>query len=392
MSETSPNAPHSFEDQVLEDGLDAIAPDGDTWMKGHAAYEASVTEGKTFEQARWDALDAIAPDGDTWMIGLQAMDRVLRQRIEEKKHAPEEGSEEVSTPAPQAPEMDRNSVGTLDTWDTLTDGSAEERSEALERHFGFLRDRPIGIYHWRPSNKSLIGEHGFQTMAVNSRLDIERGVQSERAIDGIGVVMNTGRRQPLALMGVEVDQDNDALDRYHRKHGVAEVVSVRPLSLPEVEEIPQAPEEQKRKRWGRSRSVRHDAEATRTRWRPGTMGDVLGTDDSTPAVQLVYTPLMRIGIADKVSNGRQGAVENVGVIVSQEEADLLLHNMKEDPRWARDFFYFITNDLLHNESPLSLGRLGAVGATHMRFTGEDPNVISPENELVPIKGYVYKEL
>lgn len=385
MSETSPSTPHSFEDQVLQDGLDAIAPDGDTWMKGHAAYEASVTEGKTFEQARWDALDAIAPDGDTWMTGLQAMDRVLRQRIEEKKHTHEDDGEGALTSVPQSPEMDQSPANTPDTWDALVGVSTEERNEALEQHFGFLRDRPIGIYHWRPSNKSLIGEHGFQTMAVNSRLDIERGVQSERAIDGIGVVMNTGRRQPLALMGVEVDQDNDALDRYHRKHGVAEVVSVRPLSLPEVEEAPQAPEEQKKKRWGRKHAVRHDTGATRTRWRPGTMGDVLGTNDSTPAVQIVYTPLMRIGIADKVSNGRQGAVENVGVIVSQEEADLLLHNMKEDPRWAREFFHFITNDFLHDESPLSLDRLGAVGATHMRFTSDNPNAINPEDELVSIR-------
>lgn len=96
MDNNPERTPHPNE-QALWDGLDAAAPDGESWEAGYSTYHQSIEQGKSPEEARWAALDASAPDGDLWTAGLRAMDTVLRSRIEQQRQA-----------ASVAPEMEQS--------------------------------------------------------------------------------------------------------------------------------------------------------------------------------------------------------------------------------------------------------------------------------------------
>lgn len=55
----------------IERALDAAAPDGESWRKGHTVFWDRLSKG-TIGQALSKALDAAAPDAASWLAGEAA--------------------------------------------------------------------------------------------------------------------------------------------------------------------------------------------------------------------------------------------------------------------------------------------------------------------------------
>jgi hypothetical protein len=63
---------HTNEESLIA-ALDAAAPDGDSWLKGQAAFYSTIEGNNDIEAGYYAALDAAAPDEESWKRGELAL-------------------------------------------------------------------------------------------------------------------------------------------------------------------------------------------------------------------------------------------------------------------------------------------------------------------------------